>query len=290
MTIPSPPAEPSNSDSDTPPDSTTSTAPDSPRHAASERPTTLITDAAPRHSTRDVTPDGLSLHAEGLALRTPQAPVFGPVDWQIPTHTHGAVLGVQGSGRSAFLLALTGRMRGVTGRLTVGDLDGIARPRHLRHHTAVARITDLVELEPHLTVADSIDEHALADGVRQRHGRVVFAELEEATGRRFDRGRRVNDLTSLERTILVALLSCQRPAHHIVLDDVDDSLTHGQIDEVYGVLATLGDLGHYFIVSALESSAVPPGAAVVHLTPPVTTDSLQLSFGHLHPRLTRKDS
>jgi len=259
-----------------------------PRHEASEP--AIVSDAAPRHSARDRTPEGLSLVARGLEVRTPQGRVFGPVDWQVPAGAHGAVLGVQGSGRSAFLLALAGRLRGLTGHLMVGDLDGVTHPRLLRHRTAVARITDLVELEPHLTVADSIDEHALSEGIRQRQGRAVFADLEDATGRRFDRRRRVHDLTALERTLFVALLSCQRPAHHIVLDDVDDALTHAQLDEVYGTLQILGELGHYFVVSALESSAVPPGAAVVHLAPPETTESLQLSFGHLHPRLVAKES
>ncbi len=259
-----------------------------PQHEASGR--IGPTEAAPRHSARDVTQAGVALQASGLELRTLQGRVFGPIDWVLPPRTHGAVLGVQGSGRSAFLLALAGRMRGLTGSLTVGDLDGIRQPRHLRHRTAVARITDLVELEPGLTVAEAVDEHALAEGVSVRHGRATFEALTGTCGVRFERRARVDELSALDRTLLAALLACQRPAHHIVLDDVDDALTTEQLRHVYAVMGLLGDAGHYFVVSALESSEVPAGASVVHLAPPETSDGLQLSFGHLHPRLLAKEA
>lgn len=230
-----------------------------------------------------------ALVASGLELRTRQGLVFGPVDWNLPAGRHGAVLGVQGSGRSAFLLTLTGRMRGVSGGLRVGDLDGIRQPRHLRHRTAVARITDLVGLEPSLTIAEMCDEHALSDGVGEHRGRARFAELSGATGHRFNPATRVHDLPAVDRTILSALLACQRRARYVVLDDVDDSLTTTQLAEVYRVLDVLRELGHPFVVSALESSPVPDGAAVVHLPAPQTDDSLALSFGHLRRPLLTKE-
>ena len=50
-----------------------------------------------------------------------------------------------------------------------------------------------------------------------------------------------------------------RPAELVVYDDVDTSLTLPELEDVYGVLATLGSLGHRFAVSALASSPVPRG-------------------------------
>lgn len=225
-----------------------------------------------------------ALVLRGLELNTRQGRVFGPVDWTLPPRTHGAVLGVQGSGRSAFLLALAGRMQGLTGGLTVDDLDGVRQPRQLRHRTSVARITDLVELEPGLTVAEACDEHALAEGVGVRHGRESFAELQDAIGHRFEAGAVIGDLPALERTLLSASLACQRPAHYIVFDDIDDALTAEQLNVVYGALDVFAGLGHFFVVSVLESSPVPRGAARVTLTPPETSGGLALRFGHLRPR------
>lgn len=245
---------------------------------------------APRHAARGVTHEGQALVAQGLELTTPHGRVFGPVDWVLPPRTHGAVLGVQGSGRSAFLLAITGRMRGLTGTLRVGDLDGLRQPRLLRHRSAVARITDLVELEPDLTVAEAADEHALADGIGVRRGRESFMALQEAIDHHFAPSARVDTLSAYERTLLAALLACQRPAHHIVLDDVDDALTVPQLQELYRAMDLLGTLGHSFVVSALESSPLPRGAAVLHLPPPQTREALSLSFGHLRPRVITQES
>ena len=45
-----------------------------------------------------------TLVARGLTLRGGRGPVFGPLDLVLPPQTHLAVLGTQGSGRSALLL------------------------------------------------------------------------------------------------------------------------------------------------------------------------------------------
>lgn len=230
------------------------------------------------------------LTASGLALRTRQGRVFGPVDWTLPAGAHGAVLGVQGSGRSSLLLALAGRMRGVTGALRVGDVDGIRRPRQLRHRTAVARITDLVELEPTLTIAETCAERALAEGISSRRGRATFAELAAAVGVHPDPGLRVDELPAFERTLLVAVLGCLRPASFVVLDDVDASLTVEQLAAVWDALDVLGQRGHRFVVSALTSTPVPVATSVLRLDPPETPDGLALSFSHLHARPHAQES
>lgn len=231
-----------------------------------------------------VEPDALV--ARGLSLRTAQGPVFGPVDLTIPAGSHGAVLGEQGSGRSAMLLALGGRMKGAAGQLQVGEVDGIAHPRQLRQRMAVARITDLVELEPTLTVGEARDEHALLDGLGARKGRVAFDELCRALDHDPGLDRLVGDLPAVERTLLSVLLGCLRPADFVLVDDIDDALTRDQLAEVYAALDVLAGRGHHFIISALATSPVPEGAATVTLTPQLAPERLALRFGHLRPRRT----
>lgn len=252
-------------------------------------------DAHPRHAERfswtrvdTTTPQpsgrGALVMAERLSLATPQGQVFGPVDWTIPQGGHGVVLGEQGSGRSALLLALAGRMKGVIGRLTVAGVDAIASPRAVRHRTAVARITDLVELEPNLTVAEARDERALSEGLRPKKGRLAFATLEDALGHRFEPGRAIGELPGDERTLLTAVLACLRPADLVVYDDIDEALTEDQLGLMYHHLATLGDLGHHFVVSALDREFVPAGVSVLRLPPPVNSGALALSFAHIRNR------
>ena len=77
-----------------------------------------------------------------LSLTGPEGPVFGPVDAAVWPAVLTAVVGPAGSGRSALLLALSGRMRGCAGTVL---LDGAERPRRgdarrLRARSAVARL------------------------------------------------------------------------------------------------------------------------------------------------------
>lgn len=235
--------------------------------------------------------DHLLLDARALALRSLQGPIFGPVDWKVPADSHGAVLGEQGSGRSAFLLALAGRMQRVTGTLDVGGLDGLHQARKLRKEVSVARITDFAELEPLLTVAETVDERALLEGFSVRKGRRAFAELEHALDTRFDFYAHIEELPAAERTLLACVLGALRPARYIVVDDIDDSLTADQLAFVYSKLDVLRELGHRYIVSALTTSAVPDHAATVTLEAHPANDHLALQFGHLRPRrITPKES
>lgn len=227
-----------------------------------------------------------ALVAKGLSMRTAQGPVFGPVDLVVPAGHHAAILGEQGSGRSAMLLALGGRLKGVSGQLTLGEVDGIAHPRKLRQRIAVARITDLVELEPTLTVGEARDEHSLLEGIGSRAGRVTFQELAGALDLELGLDRLVGDLPAVQRTLLSVVLGCLRPADFVLVDDVDDSLTRDQLADVYAAMDVLALRGHHFIVSALSTSPVPSGAATITLIPPESAERLALRFGHLRPRRT----
>ena len=80
-------------------------------------------------------------------LETGQGIVFDRVTATIPEGSVVAVTGRAGVGKSALLLALTGRMRGVDGQLTVEGVDALRHPGRVRKNTSVARIDDLVEPE-----------------------------------------------------------------------------------------------------------------------------------------------
>ena len=83
-----------------------------------------------------------TLVARGLTLRGGRGPVFGPLDLVLPPQTHLAVLGTQGSGRSALLLALTGR--------PTDDFDHVTdRPGHDRRYAIDAgRLRDELGWRP----------------------------------------------------------------------------------------------------------------------------------------------
>ena len=229
-----------------------------------------------------------TLVARGLTLRGSRGPVFGSLDLVLPPQTHLAVLGTQGSGRSALLLALTGRLQGVRGELVLTGgpvdvaLDGPERPaarayrppidaaRHphaLRARTAVAHTTDVVELEPALTVAEVVDERCLADGVRRRAGRARFALLADAVRLSVAPEAVVGELSAPDRALLAAVVACLRPARLVTFDDVDATLTIDELVALHAALDVLKDHGHPFAVSAVASAPVPRDAVVLTLPP-----------------------
>lgn len=239
----------------------------------------------PSDSSRDDLPLS-TLVAQELTLRTVRGPVFGPVDLVLPPQTHLAVLGSQGTGRSALLLALTGRLDGVSGDLVLTggpvdvaldsaerpaarayrpEIDASRHPHALRSLTAVARVTDLVELEPALTVREAVDERCLLDGVRRRAGRERFALLAEAVGLGVDSDAEVGELSALTRALIAALLACLRPSRLVTFDDVDASLTVDELTHLYSAMDILKDHGHSFAVSAVGSAPTPRDAVILTL-------------------------
>lgn len=205
------------------------------------------------------------LRARQLLLEGGRGPVFGPLDTQLYAGQRGVVVGQQGTGRSALLLALAGRMKGVTGELQVEDIDGIAHPRRLRQRTSIARIGGLAELEPSLTVGECRDERALTEAIGVRRGRARFTELQNALGEWFDPEEVVEHLPGVRRTLLTAILGCLRPAAYVLLDDLDASLTDEQLHWIHRQLDVLTEAGNTFIVSALDTARTPPGAVLLHL-------------------------
>lgn len=221
-----------------------------------------------RHRAQDPGHTPLLFDAEALQLRGREQMVFGPLDWKLDPAYTGVVSGRQGSGRSALLLALAGRLKGATGRLQVGEVDGIGQPRALRKRVSVARIVGLAELEPNLTVGESRDERSLAEGISTKQGREAFAHLEEVLGHSFDVETWTERLPALERTLLTVMLGCLRPADYVVVDDLDADLTDSEIVWMHRAMALLRADGHHFVISMLEQSPLPAGSSVLHLTAP----------------------
>ncbi|WP_394275948.1 ATP-binding cassette domain-containing protein, partial [Luteococcus sp.] len=222
---------------------------------------------APHEPTHAAEPD-LLLSAREFRMRGRESMVFGPLDLDFPSDRPAVLVGQQGSGRSSLLLALAGRLKGVEGSLQVGEIDGIAQPWKLRQQVSVARISGFAELEDNLTIGESRDERAIAEGIGTRRGRTRFRELEDLLGHRFDTDQLVDRMAAQERMLLTLVLGCLSPARFVVADDVDESLTDDQLVWLHDAMALLTEDGNRFVISSLEQSPLPPLAAVVTLPPP----------------------
>ena len=208
------------------------------------------------------------VEATGLSLETRTGPVFTDVTFALPRGGLSLVAGRSGTGRSALLLALAGRMRGLTGTLRVAGFDSASQSKQIRTNVAVARIARLVDLEGQLTVGDCITERALTDAVKPDRATGVFTHAERILDHAFDRGLLVDELPALDRTLLSVALATLRPAHVIVLDDADRGLTSDELVTLLDALARLAETGVTVIASVLDASHAPATATVVPLLHP----------------------
>ena len=194
--------------------------------------------------------------------------VFGPIDWDLKLGERAVIVGQQGAGRSALLLALGGRLRGVQGTIMIDGFDGVAHPRKLRRLTSVARIAGFADLEPRLTIEESRDERCLLEGFSVREGRKRFEMLQDLVGAVFEPRQQVGRLPAVQRTLLTALLGCLRPARYVLLDDIGLSLTEEQLGWIYQQLDVLEKAGATFVVSALDEINIGDATNVLRLAPP----------------------
>ena len=208
---------------------------------------------------------GALLRVERLGLATRTGPVFTDVTFTVPRQRLTVVVGPSGSGRSALLLGLSGRMRDLTGRVSWGDHGSAARPRQLRAATSVARLATLVQLEGQLSVGESVTERALMEGVQVDAAEHALARVQELVGVTFARDRLVDELGAYDATLLGVALAVLRPAELVVLDDADRGLDLADQRRLLQTLAGLAAAGQTLVVSTTEPAALPDAAHVVTL-------------------------
>lgn len=213
--------------------------------------------------------EGIS--ARDLCVRSRKGVVVGPLDLTVPQGSLVVVEGPAGSGRSVLLLALTGRMSGVEGELTVTGIPH--RPaRRLRAATSIARLADLVDVDDPLSVSECVTERCLADGITARDSSRRMSELVGVLGFRVPRETPVGELSSLERSLFLVLLAQLRPADLTVLDDLDHDLSPAEQSHALHRLTGLTDTGVTVVVSTVAApDNLPEGTILVRLPGPEET-------------------
>lgn len=225
---------------------------------------TLIFVTKPQSSAQPPT-DGPLAIAHGLGLQGPQGSVFGPLDLALPRGAVVALIGRAGAGKSALLLALTGRMRGITGSLTVDGHDALRHPRRVQKITSVARIDELIAPEGSLSLEDCITERTLADAAPARSRLANYLHVAHLMGLDEPRTTLYGQLSPADQVRAALALASIRPAPLIVLDDVDRETTLAEQLLLWEGLQGLADEGVTVIASTSERAAVPPGVTTIEM-------------------------
>jgi ABC-2 type transport system ATP-binding protein len=199
-------------------------------------------------------PEPPLVRADGLGLRTRRGWVFRNVDLALPARSVTALAGPAGSGRSMLLLTLAGRARPTDGTLTVA---GEGRRAHIRQAVAVARITDAVELEPELRLADHIREAKLLSR------EFDYPWARELTGLTVDSATLVSDLAADDLALFAVAVAVAGRPRVLVVDDVDLSASAAQQLRIWRALRAIADAGVAVVGATVDGDVAADGGVTV---------------------------
>lgn len=192
------------------------------------------------------------LLARHLEAEAGQGHIFGPLDLTLDGGQTCVVYGEQGSGKSALLLALTGRLTNVSGHLEIAGTDAIAQPREAMKCAGVARIGDYIAPEDRLTVRESLYERCFLDGIPVAKGKERAEQLEQLAGYRLDRSMEIADLTPVERAVASVGLAMLHPTKVVVIDDVDMFVPNRQLELMFAIFSRMLTLDDAVLVAAVS--------------------------------------
>lgn len=201
---------------------------------------------------------------DGLGLRGSRGWAFRDLDLVAHRGDLVVIAGPSGTGRSALLLAIAGRLKPTTGTVMVTDaqLDDARHHRTLRQvrdRVAVARIGEHICLDGNLSV--EVNARDAADWAKQRPAEVqdYLEDWRTRSGLVLEARTPVAELPALEATALHLLLAAAIGPEVIVLDDADAGLTRTERDQLWQLTAQVAASGPTVIATATD---VPPEADV----------------------------
>lgn len=179
-------------------------------------------------------PDVPAVVARGIRMRGPWGPVYGPVDLEIATGGVTVLVAAAGSGRTALLMTLAGRMKPVAGELTVF---GHTRAKDIFACAALAGVDEVDAVSESVTVRDLITEKLRWDSewyrlVRRADRLALEAVCAEVYGTDLQLpplDEYFEELSELDRMLLrIALANTRRPALLVVanIDSVTSTVNH----------------------------------------------------------------
>ncbi|THV40898.1 hypothetical protein [Glycomyces buryatensis] len=198
------------------------------------------------------------LVAQGLSAKGHQGAVFTGIDVSAELGQLVAVSGDAGDGRSALLLALSGRFTLSGGTLKV---DGRTEPGQIRRRFTVALAGPAIGFDEYHTVATCIKETiTVSKGAATRAN---IAAWLDRLALHLDSGDTFGFLPRIEqlRFAIACAAAARTPA--IVVDDIDTGLNGAGGELVFESLRTVADAGQLVLAACTRHD--PPADTVVDL-------------------------
>lgn len=166
------------------------------------------------------------ISARGLGLRTYAGYVYRDVDVDARKGEVTAVRGRNGSGKTALLLTLAGRMKSTAGTLRVGGFELPRERAKAERRVGLGLFKGLNDLQENLSAAHVVQAEFELHGLSSR--REMAMDYLRTWGLADVAAIRVKDLTSEKLAQLGIALAFVGDADAVAIDDVEDQLTASQ--------------------------------------------------------------
>lgn len=201
-----------------------------------------------------------AVRARGIRMSGPWGPVYGPVDLDIEAGGVTVLVCPAGSGRTALLMTIAGRMKPHSGEITVF---GRSRAKDIFAHAALAGIDELDTVDESVTVRDLVTEQLRWDAQWYRLVRRADAgDVERICGPVFGDlplpplHEYVEELTELDRLLLrIALANTGKP-ELLVVGNIDYVTSDANRDLLVERLVELG--AHQTVLTATVNGVTNP--------------------------------
>ncbi|MEA5019256.1 MAG: ATP-binding cassette domain-containing protein [Gordonibacter sp.] len=174
------------------------------------------------------------ISARNLELKTYQGYAYRGIDLDVAPGQVAAVRGHNGSGKTALLLTLAGRMKSTAGSLVVGGFELPRQRRKVERKVGMALFAGLNDLQDSLTAAyaTAAEFELYGRSPRREHVADYLREwnLEDVAN------VRVKDLTAQKLTELGVALAFAGKPDAVVVDDIEDQMTMSQSSEIMEML------------------------------------------------------
>jgi ABC-2 type transport system ATP-binding protein len=201
--------------------------------------------------------------AEGLTLRTRRGVVYENVDLTMKPGGLAAVVGPSGSGRTALLLSLAGRLRFSEGRAVLCGLDVARQARKVREVVGLGIFPGVNELDDTVTIGAQVKAelvlHRLPHDERSVKNVLEKCRIEVQPCTHFA------TLNRGEQMLLGVGLGLLHKPRVLMVDNADLSLTQAEQAKVWSILRETADGGTTVVASCVEAPGYGRVDAVVEL-------------------------
>lgn len=205
------------------------------------------------------------ISARGLAVKTYAGFAYRNVDVDVHKGELVAVRGRNGSGKTALLLTLAGRMKQTAGTLRIGEFELPRQRAKAERHVGLGLFRGLNDLQDSLTVVYALGAEFELYGRRPRREDVL--DYLRDWGLADVANVRVKDLTSETLCALGIALAFVGEPEAVVVDDVENQLTMSQSE---GLVQLLLDAARSrnaaIVVGVVERDLAAMADATVYLS------------------------